>query len=116
MSVIEFTPNTDFDFANPAQALRAAFRYTAEWRHMKALEYPDDPRNLKAAERLEHLAMTVGRIEPDLLAAYADLWSDPNQMPIEEENELLRRVGFKSFPETASEFVSTLLFLHRRAV
>ena len=36
---------------------------TAEWRRMKAEQFPDDDRNLKAAEELERLAQEIGELE-----------------------------------------------------
>jgi hypothetical protein len=41
----------------------------AEWRRRKAIEYPDDRRNLDAAEEYERLAKTVQNIPDDLLVA-----------------------------------------------
>jgi hypothetical protein len=39
---------------------------TAYWRREKALEFPDDPRNLEAARELDRLAIESPR------------WKDPN--------------------------------------
>jgi hypothetical protein len=35
---------------------------TADWRRMKAVEFPDDRRNLKAAEELDQLAKELGEL------------------------------------------------------
>jgi hypothetical protein len=36
---------------------------TAEWRREKALQFPDDMRNLRAAEELERLAVEIEALE-----------------------------------------------------
>ena len=85
------------------EMLREQFENTARWRREKAREYPDDERNLWAAETLERLAATVADVDPQLLTAYFELFDDlPDS---EAEQEMFRSVGFHSAPETAEEFI-----------
>jgi hypothetical protein len=73
---------------------------TAEWRRLKAQEFPDDLRNLSAAEELDRLASEVAQLDGSdtheqiskLMENYADLgiWNDLH----EEVSVALRGVGF----------------------
>jgi hypothetical protein len=76
---------------------------TAEWRRSKAIQFPEDTRNLRAAEELERLAREIEALkgsdvyrqvdeaEESLLAANApDVWIDVNEAVSYE----LRKVGF----------------------
>jgi hypothetical protein len=84
-------------------SLTDTFKFQAEWRREKAKEHPDDERNLEAATIFDRLALTVDNIPPDVLIAYHDLFDD---LPdTETEQEMLRAVGFHSFPASAEEFV-----------
>ena len=47
--------------------LRQAIENTADWRRRTAEQYPDDNRNIEAAEELERLAGTVDDIPEALL-------------------------------------------------
>lgn len=84
------------------QELQEEFERQAEWRRMKADEQPHGTRNIEAAEIFDRLAATVGDIKSyqfDVLLAFDDV---PD---VELWNEMLRRVGFSIWPETAAEFV-----------
>lgn len=83
------------------QELQEEFGRQAEWRRMKA-EYPDDTRNIEAAEIFDRLAATVGDIKSYQLDALL-VFDDTSD--VELWNEMLRRVGFSLWPETAEEFV-----------
>jgi hypothetical protein len=80
---------------------------TAEWRRARSIEYPDDRRNVEAAEILDRLARTVKQVDPAMLAAYAALFDDLQDS--ERKSELLRQIGFHWWPETATEFVSRFI-------
>jgi hypothetical protein len=43
--------------------LKSDVEGTAEWRRQKAEEFPDDKRNLEAAEALDRLALEIGALE-----------------------------------------------------
>ena len=89
------------------ELLKAEFLCTAEWRREKATEYPDDERNLKAAEILEHLAGTVDQIEPAVLQTYefAGNWEEV-EVKADVHNEMIRTIGFHWTPSTATEFIT----------
>jgi len=82
--------------------LQEQFERQAKWRRIRADEHPEDTRNIEAAEIFDKLAATVGDIKSyqfDTLLVFDDT-SD-----LEAWNEMLRRVGFSLWPETAVEFV-----------
>jgi len=57
-------------------ALRDIFEGQAEWRRRKAIEYPDDQRNLVAADIFDELVKTVDDLDPALLEASEELFED----------------------------------------
>src|SRR5260370_5677371 len=74
---------------------------TAEWRRRKAEEFPDDRRNLQAAEELDKLAAEVEQLDGsdihqrilklvDLAEPYPTIWEHLS----EEVSAELRSVGF----------------------
>ena len=83
----------------------------AEWRRRKAIEYPDDRRNLDAAEEYERLAKTVQNIPDDLLVAYSEAFEDARDS--ERFDEMLKDI-FRGFfaPADATKFVQS--FLNRK--
>ena len=80
----------------------------AEWRRRKAIEYPDDRRNLDAAKEYERLAKTVQNIPDDLLVAYSEALEDA---PDSERFEEMLKDIFRGFfaPADATEFVQSFL-------
>src|SRR6478672_5668926 len=92
------------DIADVAESLRLDFGETARWRREKAAEHPEDSSNVEAAELLDRLAKTIKDVDPTLLDAYGSLWDDDVQ-DSEQHSEMLRLIGFQSFPQTAEEFV-----------
>ena len=92
------------DIADVAESLRLDFGETARWRREKALEHPEDNSNVEAAELLDRLAKTIKDVDPTLLDAYGSLWDDDVQ-DSEQHSEMLRLIGFQSFPHTAEDFV-----------
>lgn len=84
--------------------LKEEFEGQAEWRRIKADEYPDDTRNLEAAELFDKLAGTADAIPQAMLHAYAalDAWKDCPDL----WGEHLRAVGFHDFPENATTFLA----------
>jgi hypothetical protein len=89
---------------------------TAEWRRVKAEQFPDDRRNVRAAEELEELAAQIDRIgeaEPihqqiakldDTLNAM-DNCDDAWLHITEAVSEELRSIGFHSSYETGLQFL-----------
>ena len=80
----------------------------AAWRHKKAVEYPNDRRNVEAAESLERLANDVPNIDPAVCEAYARLMDDPPEDTPEEESEFFRHIGFYSDYGSATELLRSL--------
>jgi hypothetical protein len=80
----------------------------AEWRRRKAVEYPDDRRNLDSAEEYERLAKTVQDIPDDLLVAYSEAFEDAPDS--ERWQEMLKDI-FRGFfdPADATELVQGFL-------
>jgi hypothetical protein len=77
------------------------FEGKAEWRRQKAVEHPDNRRNLKAATIFDRLAKSVDGVSPTTLNAFFELYEDYEG---EELSEELRQVGFHSDPKTAEDF------------
>src|ERR1700730_6347112 len=92
---------TTADIALIRQMLKAELGETAEWRQRKAVEYPDDRRNLDAAEEYERLAKTVQNVPDDLLVAYSEAFEDAPDS--ERWQELLKEIfrGFADFANAA---------------
>lgn len=83
------------------------FSEQAEWREQKAAEFPDDERNIDAARKLRNLAKTADDVPEDLLKTAADLNTDADDLEV--WNEMIRQVGFWSFPETAEDFLKEFI-------
>lgn len=83
--------------------LRMSFDNTAEWRSRKAAEHPDDNRNAEAARICEALAASVDDVDDALLIAYGEQFEDIDDS--EAHQRMLADIGFKSWPESAPEFV-----------
>lgn len=84
--------------------LKEEFKGQAEWRREKAAEYPEDPRNLEAAELFDKLAATADAIPQALLHAYGALddWRDCPEL----WGDHLRAVGFHAHPADATQFLA----------
>ena len=87
---------------------------TAEWRRRKAEEFPEDTRNLKAAEELERLAAEIETLEHSEIHQQicdvqerinriddSDLWTEVSQA----ESEALRSIGFHVSYDTGLQFL-----------
>ena len=80
-------------------ALVEIFAGKAEWRRQKAVEHPDDKRNL--ATIFDRLARSVDGVPRTTLNAFFELYEDYEG---DELSEDLRQVGFYSDPKTAEDF------------
>jgi hypothetical protein len=72
---------------------------TAEWRRLKALEFPEDSRNLKAAEELDKLAKEIRELDGSEIHSEIDFLIDDSEGMDwsrlgEEVSEALRSIGF----------------------
>jgi hypothetical protein len=98
------------DLCDITESLKDDFIDTARWREEKAVEYPNDARNLEAVKLLKELAATVDQVNPALLNAYAELWDDKDPLrEHEEHSDMLRTIGFQWAPDNATEFVTTFI-------
>ena len=96
------------DVACARDMLKADLEDQAEWRRRKAVEYPDDRRNIDSAEEYERLAKTVKDIPADLLVAYSEAFEDAPDS--ERWQEMLKDIfrGFSDF-ENAAELVQAFV-------
>ena len=87
---------------------------TAYWRRNKAEQFPDDPRNLEAAEELERLAEQIEKLENseihkrlrDLCDRFTAVDSGDGWYHISEEiSAELRSIGFRTGYETGEQFL-----------
>jgi len=98
----------------PLDDFHAMFSNQALWRARKAEEYPDDHQRLAAAaELLNKLASQVELrlFNRDLLDKYSRIAEieETSVNVVEDEQELLREVGFHFFPNTVDEFLEELI-------
>jgi hypothetical protein len=99
---------TTVDVAWTRRLLKDQLESQAGWRRRKAVEYPDDRRNLDAAEEYERLAKTVQAVPDDLLVAYSEAFEDASDS--ERWEEMLMNIfrGFSDF-DNATELVQAFL-------
>jgi hypothetical protein len=99
---------TTNDAAFARNMLKGELEDQAEWRRRKAIEYPNDRRNLDSAEEYERLAKTVKDIPADLLVAYSECFEDAPDS--ERWEEMLKDIfrGFSGF-ENARELVQAFV-------
>ena len=89
----------------------------AEWCRQKALEYPEDRRNVDAAEFLEKLAKEASKLDQnhflvkrlkkrlDRLGAK----NDGYYLFSEGQSEYHRQIGFSEFPSTVRQYLEDLI-------
>lgn len=87
------------------------FTTTAEWRRDKAKQFPDDVRNLQAAEILETLAAT-SPTDNDLSRRAHETFESDDVNIHELLSDCLREVGFHSHPKDADDFLRILMDGH----
>lgn len=88
---------------------------TADWRRQKAIEFPGDLRNLRAAEALDRLALWLREIpaESPFRAFYAglDLAEDAAETLNDYEDAMLRSVGFGANVENAEHLLGAIIMM-----
>jgi hypothetical protein len=99
------------EFVFQKEQLQLSLSGAAEWRRQRAIEHPDDQRNLEAI--LDRLAHSVDDIDPILLGAFIELYDDPEAA--EAWGELVRQVGFESSPGDVAELVREFI-AHRAGI
>jgi hypothetical protein len=89
--------------------------FSAEWRRGKAHQYPEDTRNVEAAELLDRLAVEVRALTGSeihrQLSATAEKCDDFCSF-VESWSEYKRRIGFLEFPDGQgylSDMLNTML-------
>jgi hypothetical protein len=87
----------------------------AAWRRRKALEHPEDRRNVDAAELLEKLTKEASKLDQnDLLLKRLEkcldrLSADKRyELFSEEQSDYHRQIGFSRFPLTVKEYLEDL--------
>jgi hypothetical protein len=85
---------------------------TAYWRREKAIEFPDDVRNLEAARELDRLAVEIAALEGSKLHALLDKFFEDEDggliaMPV--ISEILRQVGFSRRYDTGEELLQAIV-------
>jgi hypothetical protein len=86
---------------------------TAEWRRLKAEQFPDDARNLEAADELDRLASEIGDLEGSdlhlsinaLIDRVGDVKSDLSVTHAEMVSDALRAIGFHGSYENGAAFL-----------
>lgn len=108
--------------ATPIEMIALELGEKADWRRGKARQYPDDERNLDAAELLDRLAGAVLALEgsPAALAfedVHGIIFSGTDQ---DRAREIMRLwseyrsgIGFRIFPDTGEQVLHELLELVR---
>jgi hypothetical protein len=84
------------------EMLKAELEEQAEWRRRKAVEYPDDRRNLDSAEEYERLAKTVKDIPEALLDAYSEAFEAVEDAPDSERWQEMLKDIFRGFSDFAN--------------
>jgi hypothetical protein len=104
--------------ARPAETMIELVRNleaTAEWRREKALEYPNDPRNVEAAELLERLVRecldTDESQQGEHVTAFVQQCSSHEWGYIELEslNDYLKGIGFHDWPDNPEALCQGIL-------
>jgi hypothetical protein len=84
--------------------LKNEFECQAEWRREKAGEYPDDERNLKAAEIFDRLAATLDDVPQNLIDAFAAVSARDADYPTVWD-DYVRGIGFHTEPHDAAALI-----------
>jgi hypothetical protein len=93
------------------ELLELNFDAAAGWRFRKAEEFPDDERNMRAADELEHLAKTVNQIPEKVMEDYAQLCARNPTEVVTVEQFLRKAIGFRESFSAAEAFVERVIDL-----
>lgn len=97
----------------------------ADWRRQKAEQYPDDERNLDAAELLDRLAGEVLALEDlpqaetfedELDAVFLDEDQDRAREIMRLWSDYRAGIGFRIFPDNGADVLHEMLRLARSAI
>jgi hypothetical protein len=99
---------TEYAAGHFLEHLKERFEMQAEWRREKAQQYPDDVRNLDAAETFDKLAATCRDVSPQWARAYEKLWDGEHfEYAAEEENDMVSSINIAY--ANAEEFIKELV-------
>lgn len=88
--------------ADVLQSLAEQAERSAEWRRAKALQYPDDERNLWSANALDAAAAEIRSTSPDdpRIRVIAQCWGseDASELLVMQLDDLIGRHGFDRLP------------------
>ena len=88
---------------------------TADWRRQKAEQFPDDERNLEAAEELDRLAAEIDALEDsEIHRQINEAWENIDRLPEDGPSNWVRHPG-GDFRRTPLDRVSQQL-QHRRRI
>jgi hypothetical protein len=85
---------------------------TAYWRREKAIQFPDDTRNIGAADELDRLAVEVAALEGSALHVRLDeIFEDEDRGAVAMQliSEILRQVGFSRWYKTGEELLQNVV-------
>jgi hypothetical protein len=104
-----------------AHGIAEDLQNNAAWRRDKAAEYPDDRRNVIAAEILERLMEEAGQLGDNniqllkLAGLSADLDGNRGlENLVDDISEYHRDIGFSRFPESIHVYLDDLIEIHQR--
>jgi hypothetical protein len=86
---------------------------SAEWRREVAARHPDDARNMEAADMLDRIGAELEALEGtplhQKLAGLYERSGDDCVGLVEVQSEMIKSVGFHSWPTSAIEFLTDLV-------
>jgi hypothetical protein len=82
---------------------------TGQWRQVQAVRFPDDPRNMRAAKALRHLAADASGIPADRWQQLRPFFGPADQRWRDALTQCTRDVGFRSYPASFAEFLDDLI-------
>jgi hypothetical protein len=85
---------------------------TAYWRRNKAVEFPDDERNLEAARELDRLAVEIAALEGSKLHVQLDkIFEDEGSglIAMSVTSDMLRQIGFSRWYATGEELLQAIV-------
>ena len=82
--------------------------YTADWRRRKAEEFPEDTRNVEAAEELERLAAEIGAMPDDWKSSgKSEMRWTASTTTSSKKNMIVGSISMKLFPMSFAHRIYT---------
>jgi hypothetical protein len=89
--------------------LTGSMTRSASWRRLLQTRYPDDPRNGRAADKLEQLAIETKNLSDEAFSELAPFYHWSSVQWSEAVSAASRQVGFRSNVSTLPAFTETLV-------